>query len=158
MTVNLGFLDRSRLLIHSSSSSVILMRLSGPRSRPTTSQKSGSTGNRTRDRWICSQGFWSLDHRCLTSVLNSIKVKLQIWYCPPIYCWTSPAEHSRFRVPSGPHAHISLSRDSWVVRPCLTDWAESGNFLLHLASHHYWFWVPQDSWPYLPDRLTLTDR
>jgi hypothetical protein len=32
----LGFLDRSRLLFLSSSSSVVLTRLSGPRSRPTT--------------------------------------------------------------------------------------------------------------------------
>jgi hypothetical protein len=37
--VNLYFLDPGRLLFHSSSSSVILTGLSGPRSRPTTSQK-----------------------------------------------------------------------------------------------------------------------
>jgi hypothetical protein len=37
--VNLGFLAPEPLLFHSSSSSVILMRLSGPRSTPTTSQK-----------------------------------------------------------------------------------------------------------------------
>jgi hypothetical protein len=36
---NLGFLDLEPLLFHSSSSSVTLTRLSGPRSRPTTSQK-----------------------------------------------------------------------------------------------------------------------
>jgi hypothetical protein len=36
---NLGFLDPETLLFHSSSSSVILTRLSGPRSIPTTSQK-----------------------------------------------------------------------------------------------------------------------
>jgi hypothetical protein len=36
---NLGFLDPGPLLLHSSSSSIILTRLSGPRSRPTTSQK-----------------------------------------------------------------------------------------------------------------------
>jgi hypothetical protein len=36
---NLGFLDPEPLLFHSSSSSVILTRLSGPRSRPTISQK-----------------------------------------------------------------------------------------------------------------------
>jgi hypothetical protein len=39
MAVNLGFLYPEPLLFHSSSSSVILMRLSGPSSRPTTSQK-----------------------------------------------------------------------------------------------------------------------
>jgi hypothetical protein len=37
--VNLGFVDPEPLLFHSSSPSVILVRLSGPRSRPTTSQK-----------------------------------------------------------------------------------------------------------------------
>jgi hypothetical protein len=37
--VNLYFLDRSRYLFYSSSSSVDLTRLSGPRSRPTTTQK-----------------------------------------------------------------------------------------------------------------------
>jgi hypothetical protein len=35
----LGFLDRSRYFFLSSSSSLVLTRLSGPRSRPTTSQK-----------------------------------------------------------------------------------------------------------------------
>jgi hypothetical protein len=35
----LGFLDPKRLLIHSSSSSIVLTKLSGPRSRPTTSPK-----------------------------------------------------------------------------------------------------------------------
>jgi hypothetical protein len=39
MAVNLDFLDPEPLLLHSSSSSVILPRLSGPRSTPTTSQK-----------------------------------------------------------------------------------------------------------------------
>jgi hypothetical protein len=42
----LGFLDRSRTFL-SSSSSVVLTRLSGPRSRPITFF-SGSAGNRTR--------------------------------------------------------------------------------------------------------------
>jgi hypothetical protein len=56
----LGFLDRSRYFFLSSSSSVVLTRLSGPRSRPTNVfiffflisffffRKSGSAGNRTR--------------------------------------------------------------------------------------------------------------
>jgi hypothetical protein len=39
MSVNLNFIDPEPLLSHSSSASVILTRLSGPRSRPTTSQK-----------------------------------------------------------------------------------------------------------------------
>jgi hypothetical protein len=37
-----------QLLFLPSSSSVVLTRLSGPRSSPTSSQKSGSAGNRTR--------------------------------------------------------------------------------------------------------------
>jgi hypothetical protein len=37
--INIGFLDPEPLLFHSSSSSFILTRLSGLRSRPTTSQK-----------------------------------------------------------------------------------------------------------------------
>jgi hypothetical protein len=36
---NLGFLDRSRYFLLPSGSSVVLTRLSGLRSRPTTSQK-----------------------------------------------------------------------------------------------------------------------
>jgi hypothetical protein len=44
----LGFLDRSRYTFLSSSSSVVLTRLSGPCSRPTTFFYSGSAGNRTR--------------------------------------------------------------------------------------------------------------
>jgi hypothetical protein len=62
--VNLGSLDQEPLLFHSSSSSVILTRLSGPRSRPTTSQKiTGNAGNRTRVVWIGSQELWPVDHR-----------------------------------------------------------------------------------------------
>jgi hypothetical protein len=55
----LGFLDPEPLLFHSSSSSVILTRLCGPRSRPTTSQKIWYR----RVLWICSQELWSLDPR-----------------------------------------------------------------------------------------------
>jgi hypothetical protein len=47
------------LLFLSRSSSFVLTRLSGPRSRPT----SGSAGNRTRDLWICIQELWPLDQR-----------------------------------------------------------------------------------------------
>jgi hypothetical protein len=56
----LDFLDLEPLLFHSSSYSVILTRLSGPRSRPTTSQK---IWYRTRDLWNCSQELRQLDHR-----------------------------------------------------------------------------------------------
>jgi len=53
--VNLCFLDLEPLLFHSSSSSIDLTRLSEPRSRPNTTQKSGSAGDRTRDLCTCSQ-------------------------------------------------------------------------------------------------------
>jgi hypothetical protein len=51
------------LLFLSNGSSVVLKRLCGSRSRPTTSQKICSAGNRNPDLWICSQEFWPLDHR-----------------------------------------------------------------------------------------------
>jgi hypothetical protein len=51
------------LIFLPSSSSIVLTRLSGPRSRPNTSHKVCSAGNRTRDLSICSQELWPLDHR-----------------------------------------------------------------------------------------------
>jgi hypothetical protein len=44
---NLGFLDRNRYFFLVSSSSVVLTRLSGPYSRPTTLRKPGRARNRT---------------------------------------------------------------------------------------------------------------
>jgi hypothetical protein len=61
------------LLFHSSSSSVILMRLSGPGPGPLLLRKSGSVGNRTRDLWIWSQELWPLDYR---GGLQNVKEKL----------------------------------------------------------------------------------
>jgi hypothetical protein len=45
----LGFLDRDRYFFLPSSSSVVLTRLSGPHSRPTTSQKMRTTGSIARN-------------------------------------------------------------------------------------------------------------
>jgi hypothetical protein len=45
------------LLFLSSSPSIVLTRLSGPRSRPNTPQKSNP------HLWICSAELWPLDHR-----------------------------------------------------------------------------------------------
>jgi hypothetical protein len=39
------------------------MRLRGPRSRPTTSQKTSKSREWNPDLWICSQELWPLDHR-----------------------------------------------------------------------------------------------
>jgi hypothetical protein len=47
----------------SSSSSVVLTRLSGPHSRPITSQKMSYHRESNPDLWICSQELWPLDHR-----------------------------------------------------------------------------------------------
>jgi hypothetical protein len=46
-----------------SSSSIVLTRLSGPRSRPTTSQKIWWRRESNPDLWICSQELWPLDQR-----------------------------------------------------------------------------------------------
>jgi hypothetical protein len=58
----LDFMYRSRYLFLPSSSSLVLMRLSGPRSRPTTfffwQCRESNPGLR-----ICSQELWPLDHR-----------------------------------------------------------------------------------------------
>jgi hypothetical protein len=51
------------LLFLSSSSSVVLKKLSGPRSKPTTSQKIWQRRESNPDLWICSQELWPLDHR-----------------------------------------------------------------------------------------------
>jgi hypothetical protein len=55
----LGLSRLQQLLFLPSSSSIVLTRLSGPRSRPTTSQKIWSN----LDLWICSQELWTVDHR-----------------------------------------------------------------------------------------------
>jgi hypothetical protein len=54
----LGFLD-----FLSSSSSVVLKRLNGSRSRHTTSQKIWLLRESNPDLWSCSQELWPLDHR-----------------------------------------------------------------------------------------------
>jgi hypothetical protein len=51
------------LLFLPGSSSVVLTRLSGSRSRPTTSQKIWWCRKSNPDLWICSQKLWPLDHR-----------------------------------------------------------------------------------------------
>jgi hypothetical protein len=55
----LDFLDRSRCFFLPDSSSVVLTRLSGLRSRAIASQRRESN----QDFWICSQELWPLDHR-----------------------------------------------------------------------------------------------
>jgi hypothetical protein len=51
------------LLFPSSSSSIVLTRLSGSRSRPSTSHNIWWRRKSNPDLWICSQELWTLDHR-----------------------------------------------------------------------------------------------
>jgi hypothetical protein len=51
------------LLLLRSSSSIVLTRLSGLRSRPTTSQKIWKRRESNPALWICSQDLWPLDHK-----------------------------------------------------------------------------------------------
>jgi hypothetical protein len=51
------------LLFLPSNSSNALTRLSGPRYRPTTSQKIWECWESNPDLWICNQELWQLDHR-----------------------------------------------------------------------------------------------
>jgi hypothetical protein len=61
-----------QLFFLSCSSSIILTKLSGPRSTTTAYQK---MWNRSGDLWICSQEFWPLDYRgghfCLHAINNT---------------------------------------------------------------------------------------
>jgi hypothetical protein len=54
----LGFLDRSSRFFFQ----VVLTRLNGPRSRPTSSQKIWKRRESNPDLRICSQELWSLEH------------------------------------------------------------------------------------------------
>jgi hypothetical protein len=67
--VNLGFLDPEPLLFHSSSSLVILTRLSGPVPDPPLFRKFGSVGNRTRD--LGSVARKVLHRQIMTSIMVS---------------------------------------------------------------------------------------
>jgi hypothetical protein len=64
------------LLFLSSSSSIVLMRLSGSRSRPITSQKIWLLREPNPDLWIYSQELWRLDHKgghCYIIILQYIR-------------------------------------------------------------------------------------
>jgi hypothetical protein len=51
------------LLFLSSSSSIVLMRLIGPRSKPAISQKMWQRPESNPDLFICSQELWPLDQK-----------------------------------------------------------------------------------------------
>jgi hypothetical protein len=58
----LGFLDHSRYFFFQVARSAVVARLSGHRSRPTTSQKIWQLRESNPEPWICSQELWPLDH------------------------------------------------------------------------------------------------
>jgi hypothetical protein len=58
-----GFSRPEPLIFLPSSFSVVLTRLSGPSSRPTTSQKIWQGRESNLDLWISSMELWPLDHR-----------------------------------------------------------------------------------------------
>jgi hypothetical protein len=66
------------LLFLPSSSSVVLKRPRGPRSRLTTTQKILQSRESNPDPWICSQTIWPLDHRGGTLNLY-LHLYIQIW-------------------------------------------------------------------------------
>jgi hypothetical protein len=61
------------LLFLSSSSSIALTRLSGPRFRHTIFQKIWQSRETNPDLWICSQELWPLDHRGDPMIINILK-------------------------------------------------------------------------------------
>jgi hypothetical protein len=75
---NFGFRDQT-LLFLSSSSSIVFTRLSGPRSRPTNSQKIWQRRESNPDLWICSQGV--------------IPIKLSKQKIPNINIWNVKTSH-----------------------------------------------------------------
>jgi hypothetical protein len=58
------------LIFLPNSSSDVLTRLSGPRSRPTISQKIWKRRESNPDLWICSLELWPLDYRGGPYILN----------------------------------------------------------------------------------------
>jgi hypothetical protein len=61
--VNFGFLDRGRYFSIQVAPQLSSRGWVDPVPDPLLLRKSGSSGNRTRNLWICSQELWPLDHR-----------------------------------------------------------------------------------------------
>jgi hypothetical protein len=81
----LGFLDRSRYSL-SSSSSVVLMRLRAPRSRLTNSQKISKRHESNPNLWICSQEL----ERYTTEAVHFLLHNVHILFIPHRKHKTSP--------------------------------------------------------------------
>jgi hypothetical protein len=79
------------LLFLPSSSSVVLTRLSGHRSRPTTFFFLVVRGNRTRGLRICSKELWPLDHRVGSYIIfnwSSLTIFTVTSVTQATECWT----------------------------------------------------------------------
>jgi hypothetical protein len=61
--VNLSFLDQSHYFFFQVAPHLSSQGLSGPRSKPTATQKIWQPRGSNPDLWVCSQIFWPLDHR-----------------------------------------------------------------------------------------------
>jgi hypothetical protein len=67
----LGSLDRSRYYFFQVAPQLYSPGWVYPVPDPLLLRKSGGTGNRTRDLWICSQELWPLDHRGVLTIISS---------------------------------------------------------------------------------------
>jgi hypothetical protein len=80
-----------------SSSSSVLTRLSGPRSRPTTSQEIWWLRESNPELWICSQELWPLVHRGDRSATNARKQRaLEELQSKPVFKWWWSAYSDNF--------------------------------------------------------------
>jgi hypothetical protein len=73
-----------QLLFLPSSSSVVLTSMSGPRSRPTTSEKIWKRRESNSDLWICSQEVWPLYHRAGPYMSNVSLYRLLVTVLAPL--------------------------------------------------------------------------
>jgi hypothetical protein len=77
-----GFLNRSRYFFIQVVSQLSSRGWVDPVPDTLLLRKSGSTGNRTRDLWICSQELWTLDHGGYwkTKVcVNTVHTREELW-------------------------------------------------------------------------------
>jgi hypothetical protein len=92
---------------------------------PLLLRKSGSTGNRSRDLWICSQELWPLDHRGgLGLILDSLIERVTTFYNSPLHTHThthtrtimstvtSTLAVARQRIPT---ANVALTLGSRII-------------------------------------------
>jgi hypothetical protein len=121
---NLGFLDRSRYSFFQSRSSVVLTRLSGPRSTPATSQNIWKCQESNLDLCMCSQEPWPLNHR------DSLRQGLLIQYyiaasCCTVYIWLL--------------LYFSIQMQLWLVLLSPLIWNVSASLAIFRSTN--WFYI-----------------